>query len=100
WNNNLRLEITVYRQPRHLRTLTIGRSPDRHENNIRMIKLLDQRHVAENPGIAFMIHRATIGKLEHVAHRPSTRFAAMHRRYNVQLHISKSDIIANIDRLD
>jgi hypothetical protein len=24
---------------------------DRHENNIRMIKFLDQRHVAENPGM-------------------------------------------------
>jgi hypothetical protein len=47
-----------------------------------------------------MIYRATIDEFQDVSNRASTRFAAMHRRYDMQFHVSERKIIADIDRLD
>src|SRR5437016_9846257 len=69
-DHHLRLEITRHRQPSHLRHLTIRYRADRHQDDVRMIKLLDQSHVAEDPGIALVVNRAAIRKLKHITDRP------------------------------
>src|SRR5438876_9424944 len=80
-DHHLRLEITRHRQPSHLWHLTIGYRADRHQDDVWMIKLLDQSHVAENPGIALVVNRAAIRKLKHITDRPPARLAAMHCRH-------------------
>src|SRR5437667_6315436 len=95
-DHHLRLEITRHRQPSHLRHLTIRYRADRHQDDVRMIKLLDQSHVAEDPGIALVVNRAAIRKLKHITDRPPARLAAMHCRHHMDFHVARLYDVAHI----
>src|SRR5437773_8069482 len=92
----LRLEITRHRQPSHLRHLTIRYRADRHQDDVWMIKLLDQRHVAKDPRVALVIDRAAIRKLKHITDRPPARLAAMHCRHHMDFHVARLYDVAHI----
>src|SRR6266480_7432441 len=55
WNNHLRLEVTIHRQPRCARILSVGHCAASHQDDVWMIEFLDQRHVAKDPRIAFIV---------------------------------------------
>lgn len=91
-----RVKVDADGECRSLRILPRTTASRREQDHRRAEKPLDERHVAEHPGITGVVQRAAIREPEYVAQRPAW-CARVHCRHGVDLDVAHALHATDVD---
>src|SRR5438445_1576365 len=95
-HDGLRIEILPDGERRGLRVLDVWPAADVEQDDAGVVDLLDQGHVAEDPGVAGVVEGSPVGEGQDEADRPAARCARVHGGHQVHGDVADGERPADV----